>query len=246
VVQRTTDHAEAVAWTQDVAGYPNVGQIWVPSNGFVQAVRRLGSVALTRDDGHRFGICLGPEPLIDSSWERIALPRNLPTSRTEGLELLGQWDVYSASTTFAPTAVTCEPVFEFEEIQDFLRLHAPGSSTMPDSTEAELWFGRYEGSRLVAIATIVRWESGAHLLSSVAVHREHRGRGLGRQLARDALFIARQNGIPHLSLAVDADNAAAISAYRAAGFHCIGQYASYRPAPPPPVVGSLADIPPPP
>ena len=107
--------------------------------------------------------------------------------------------------------------------------------------------GRVDLSEVVeiAVATIARWESGAHMLSSVAVHTDHRGRGLGRQLARDALFIGRHNDIGHVSLAVRHSNAAAIAAYRRAGYACIGEYATYRPRPVQVEVRSLADIDPP-
>lgn len=241
-MRQTTDHEEAVAWTRDIAGTPNVAEIWVPQRGFIKAVRRLGSVALTRQDGSVFGIVIGPDPLIDPSWQRIALPRNLPASHTEGLVPLSEWDVFTGSTTLAPTTVTSEPIYELDEIASFLTLHAPDASTPADSDEAQLWFGMRHGAQLIAVATIARWESGAHMLSSVAVHRDHRGRGIGRQLARDALFIGRHNDIAHICLAVRHGNSAAIAAYRAAGYHTIGEYATYRPRPERVEVATLADV----
>lgn len=56
------------------------------------------------------------------------------------------------------------------------------------------------------------------LLASVAVHPDHRRRGVGRALLADALRRAREAGAHWLSLEVDRDNGAAVALYRRAGF----------------------------
>src|SRR5690606_684037 len=55
-------------------------------------------------------------------------------------------------------------------------------------------------------------------LSYLGVVPEARGRGFGLALIRQAQWLAAQAKAPHLTLAVDAGNAPAISVYSAAGF----------------------------
>jgi ribosomal protein S18 acetylase RimI-like enzyme len=241
-VQQTRSHAEAIAWAGDIAGTPNVAWMWIPENGFIKAVAQLGSLALTRQAEHVFGLGIGPDPEIDSSWQRVLLPRALPLDKTAALSHRTDIDVYTASTTFAPMNAVSEPLSDMEEIASFLTLHAPDSSTHPNAPESLVWFGMRDGYKLIAAATIAKWESGAYMLSSVGVHREYRGRGLGTQLSRDALYIGRHNNMPYINLAVHGDNHAAIATYRKAGYRCVAEMASYDQRPPTPNVTSLLDL----
>ena len=244
-MQHTRSHAEAIQWADDIAGSPNVGSIWIPQSGFIKAVRQLGSIALTRQAEHVFGLGMGPNPEIDPSWQRVMIPRSLPVEKFEGLVFRTNINVFSASTTFAPMNAISQPLADHEEVSSFLMLHAPDSSTRPESPECVLWFGLREGIRLIAAATIARWESGAYMLSSVGVHREYRGRGLGTQISRDALYMGRQNEIAHINLAVHGDNQAANATYRKAGYRCIAEMALFDQRPPMAEVTSLADLEPP-
>jgi ribosomal-protein-alanine N-acetyltransferase len=54
-------------------------------------------------------------------------------------------------------------------------------------------------------------------LYELAVHEEHRNRGIGRALARALADAARERGCYGMWVLTDADNPAALAAYRAAG-----------------------------
>jgi ribosomal protein S18 acetylase RimI-like enzyme len=54
-------------------------------------------------------------------------------------------------------------------------------------------------------------------LYELAVHEEHRNRGVGRALVRALAALARERGCYGMWVLTDADNAAALAAYRSAG-----------------------------
>jgi ribosomal protein S18 acetylase RimI-like enzyme len=82
-------------------------------------------------------------------------------------------------------------------------------------------FFALDGDRVVGWADIHREERPAHRHRGVlgmGVHRDYRGRGLGRRLLDAALAKAKQIGLIRVDLTVYAGNKAAIALYRKCGF----------------------------
>lgn len=70
-----------------------------------------------------------------------------------------------------------------------------------------------------ALITVSTAEGGrVLLLEDVIVHREHRGRGLGRRLVGHVLDWARGQGITRVTLLADRNNDHALAFYRELGF----------------------------
>ncbi|ADE11138.1 GNAT family N-acetyltransferase [Sideroxydans lithotrophicus] len=86
----------------------------------------------------------------------------------------------------------------------------------------KLFVARIDG-KVVGMAnvliTISTAEGGrALLLEDVIIHRDHRGRGLGRKLVEHVLHWAKLRGIVRVTLLADRDNHPAQDFYRKLGF----------------------------
>lgn len=95
--------------------------------------------------------------------------------------------------------------------------------------------GRQDAAVLVAdagrgrLAGYAAWwvAADAAELGDLAVHREHRRRGVGRALVRAVARAARERGVARLFLQVRAGNEAALSLYRDTGFREVGRREGY-------------------
>ena len=73
----------------------------------------------------------------------------------------------------------------------------------------------------VACAVATAWlspQGGTSVLEPVAVHRDHRGRGLGRAVVRAAADACRRAGATGVSVCTPASNTVGVAAYLSAGF----------------------------
>lgn len=101
-----------------------------------------------------------------------------------------------------------------EEVESFLRQHAPIQFVAVDGDEIVGWCdvtpNRREGFRHSGIL-------GMGLLA------RFRGRGLGRELLRETIAAAHAAGLTRIELEVLASNEAAVSLYERSGFVCEGR-----------------------
>lgn len=86
--------------------------------------------------------------------------------------------------------------------------------------------GRYKfkanASDKDCVGSFDMWDRNGHLeIWSFGIYREHRGKGLGQQMMREAIKIANGN---KLVLYVEKDNARAIHVYEKCGFKITGRY----------------------
>lgn len=216
----TTSYAQAQQWAIEIIGDPNVLQIWIPEAGFIRATRTADSISFTRKDDVCFGFGVGPNPPIESDWERFSLSRSLPREKTAGFKLLGQLNVYAIDTaSFINPGKVVVLENRDADINAFLDDHAPHSSSRPGDLQSLFWCGiTNETNNLMAVATIARWESGGLMLSSVATHTDMRKQGLGTQITVGTLAFARERGLNPVALGVTQKNTAAISIYERIGF----------------------------
>lgn len=131
-------------------------------------------------------------------------------------EVVDMWDCYWAPTV---AGAPMEPrKCSDEEVTLFLNSHAPSSSVFPGNEEILHWIEIVEGNELLGVAALCRWQSGRVVLSSVATHLDHRGRGIGKKVMVSALAAAYELGEEFLSLGVMHENASAHRLYSSAGF----------------------------
>ena len=80
-----------------------------------------------------------------------------------------------------------------------------------------------EDGRILGNVTLVQSDlSGRFLIANVAVHPEHRRRGIGRMLMQETIDYVRGHHGQEIMLQVERDNEAAIQLYRDFGFQEIG------------------------
>lgn len=111
-----------------------------------------------------------------------------------------------------------------------LRLAAPFGLQREIWTQGMVWV---EGGRVIGAANTQPAGPGSTtwLVANVAVHPEHRRRGLGLQLMRATLEHIRRRGGREVALQVDVDNSAAIELYRRLGFTATATHVTWtRPA----------------
>ena len=223
--EETSDHARAMQWAEELLGTPNVFIPWFPKDKFVTAIRTPGSLACTREDKGIFGFGFGSNPEINPEWTHFSLPKSIPREITKDFPLKGRWSGYSIATEICALEEPVEELIDTTGVEELLKVHAPDSSTYPGNPEVIFWAGiRSDNGELLAVATVVRWESGAKMVSSVATRQDVRGQGLAQKLMKGIVKMAHDRGIDRLNLAVFTENLAARAVYEKVGFECMGDF----------------------
>jgi GNAT superfamily N-acetyltransferase len=199
--------------------YPNSPffETWIPREKFLGAeVDGKGSISISREDDGIYGIAIGPAPVIASGWKDFSIESCAIDSLPEYFKAGVQWDCHWAPTKNGNPVIAQRATDD--EIDTFLKLHAPDSSVFPGNDEILQWVEIYEGDQLAAVAALCRWESGRVVISSVATHADLRGRGLGKTLMENCLIAGEAMGEKYLSLGVRHRNTSAQRLYQATGF----------------------------
>ena len=224
---QTTSYETAMQWARELGLAPAVAHAWFPEAKFTSAQKSENSLSLTRDGEGSYGIGLGPNPWINPAWQKFSLPKDFPREQTDHFTLQGQWAAYS----IAPQAIAHLKPIEILpgerdfEIENFLKAHAPESSVFPGNQEIHWWCAILsEANEIQGVAAITQWESGAYLLSSVAVDSALRQAGIGTKLMESVIASAFNHGISELILAVFSKNIAARRLYEKSGFTLLGDF----------------------
>ena len=98
--------------------------------------------------------------------------------------------------------------------------HLPGKYRPPDGRLYLAW----EGDQAVGCAGLRKIEEGVCELKRLYVQPSHRGRGIGRQLALEAVKDAREIGYGRMRLDTLPSMLPALELYRALGFKPIATY----------------------
>ena len=195
--------------------------IWIPEDKYVDAHFSEDSLSITRESDPYYGMAFGPTPLIDPRWTHFSCTRSTPKAITAHVPLSGQWDAYGIKTKIFD--VQYKVLSNHAEINSFIEAHAPQSSIRADDKEVIAWVGIEN----VALGAICKWESGAHVLSAIAVAKDQRGKSYGKLVTKALIDYAFKNGIDYLALGVWAKNDAAIATYKSIGFEQLGQFNSF-------------------
>ena len=224
MLEITANLDEANSWAAELLGEKNVAKYYISEENFVAAYNFDGSFSFIVEGEPFYGHLYNPGAYLDSRCTDIAVlgKIDLPefVVRGGGFQF---WEI-ETQNAYAPL----ELLSNAEEITTLIQGHAPDSSVLPGDPEEVFWGGiRNNVGELVACAAVVKWQSGFHVMASVATRTEDRGRGYGTLLSKGIASHARELGIPLLGLGVRTGNIAAQRAYEKAGYKNIGAFTNY-------------------
>ncbi|CAB4706179.1 unannotated protein [freshwater metagenome] len=229
--KQTSDINIALGWARERLGDLNGPGIFVSeanTERFIEAFITADSFSFTMDSDFVYGHAYGPDPYIDPRWEKCAVAYSKFGATFGHLEIGTQFDTYGVDTRIIPGFEDIEELKDEDLIKNILDSHAPTSSVYPGNPEIIQWgCVRNSEGEVSAIGALVRWSSGAHVLSSVATVESQRGKGFATELVKRFISKANQLEIETLSLGVSHKNIAAIKAYQRAGMSELAQFTNY-------------------
>ena len=226
-LERTDDPALALAWAEERLGAGNpVAFLLAPRRfGFIERTPEGLSLTLTGDEW--FGACFGTRPPLRDEWRRCAVSASSFGDHLLSLARVDEWDFFTRRVASGGATAPADELHDDDAVARFLEAHAPHSAVWPGHHEVVAWYGASDAHGLVAVAALVRWESGYHVVSSVATRADARGRGHGARLMVGVAAAARERGVEWLGLGVAHDNEPAHRLYRATGFELRAAFTSY-------------------
>ena len=222
------DHQQVLSLLSENPKYLEIFSTYAPAHKFIEAVVKPEgfSFSVNDEDGSRFSMALGSDPVILDG-DEIATSRGLQMD-SQKYKTQVSWDLYSIDTE---SFQTFEPAIEssdYSEIDNFLKTHARKSSVWPGNEEVLFWGEIRDQGLLVATGALVQWRTGQVMFASIATHSDYRSKGLAQKLVSQMLGNSRRSGISHVGLGVFAENASAKRAYEKVGFALIGEFTSYQ------------------
>lgn len=216
------DFDEALHFLKDDSRSSTLFKTWIPREKFLELNYCQSGISIFREDSTRVAFAIGVNPPIHDSWKRINIERGAAKINEIEATVREDWETYFIVTPSDPLGYIQSRERTDNEIDSFLKLHAPKSSVFPGNREIVDWIcidRNIEGKdELVGVAAICRWESGEHVVASVCTHSNLRGKGIGADVMRKVLVVAQKNSIARLCLGVMSDNQSAISLYKKSGW----------------------------
>jgi ribosomal protein S18 acetylase RimI-like enzyme len=175
-------------------------------------------------DGFR---CLG------SDWDHFSICRSadLAQINLDHYKEDGQWDAYQIQTKVhgeLPPLENLNSPKNHQRINQFLSGHFPDSSVKAGDPEVAAWPAILDQeNQIIAIGALSIWESGKLAAQSIAVDKNHRGQGLGKEFVKRLVSTANHLGYENMCLGVWHFNEVAKHVYETSGFHLIDRFIHY-------------------
>jgi ribosomal protein S18 acetylase RimI-like enzyme len=227
-IQRTNDPVEARGWAFDLLGPGNPADFLLAPERFVFADRTEDSISLTLHGERWFGAGFGPNPPISAKWQTCVISSSTFGQRIGALEQRDVWQFYTRPIVESEEGPLLGEVSDAAAVTELLNRDAPHSRVWPGDPEIVAWYGVTDEEGLASVAALVRWESGHHVISSVATRADARGRGLAFQVVTGVVRAASRRHLAWLGLGVGDDNHVAQRLYERAGFTRRATFTMYR------------------
>ena len=153
--------------------------------------------------------------------QRVTVPRGTPAHLPAWVGMDGtDWDFrwLDAPPPAQPGEERVAPVDDEQAVKALLAASSPTASAQPGDTAVRRWVGIYDGDELIVCAADTSGATGVGHLSSIAVHPDARGRGLGKAVTAALTRLLFQEGNDLVTLGMYADNATGRALYDALGY----------------------------
>ncbi len=223
--EHTSDLVTARRWAREILGGQNPAKYYLAPQNFVAAYRSDKSFSFLIDGDNFYSQMYGPNPHFDERCIWLSVTGSEPDLSGKMVSGRG-FQFWEAPTSQRASHI--ELLTNGDEINAIIAEHAPDSSVHPGDPEEVFWGGvRNEEKELVALAGLVKWQSGFHVMVSVVTRLQDRGKGYATLLAEGMISEAHSSGIAEIGLGVRTTNTAAQRVYEKAGFKNLADFTNY-------------------
>jgi len=217
-IRSISDYSKALDFLKDDWKTSILIRFWIPKEKFIELLIDESGMSICREDNGKFVFALGTRAPLKPDWYRISFERSSSWLPELTNFEKNEWEAYSLYVPSEPRfELTQEP--KDEEIADFLKEHGPDLSVSPGNLEIVRWSSiRSDSGELEGVAAICKWQSGEHVVASVATHSARRNKGLGKKLIRVVSKELATLGIKQVCLGVTSSNLSAVKLYQNIGY----------------------------
>ena len=225
MLETTSELSTAQQWAVDLLRENNSAKYYMSETNFVAAYKNENSFSFIVQGEPFYGHMYGEGAFQDERCSDIAVAGFKP-ELIGNLQPRGGFQFWEAITSDTGSGI--ELLTNPDEIRMMIEKHAPDSSVFPGDPEEIFWGGiRNAASELVALAVLVKWQSGFHVMASVVTREQDRGKGFATQLSRGMITRALSLGISQIGLGVRENNFAAQRVYENSGFKKLADFTHY-------------------
>ena len=217
-IRSISDYSKALDFLKDDWKASTLIRFWIPREKFIELLIDESGMSICREDNGKFVFALGTRAPLKPDWYRISFERSSSWLPELTNFEKNEWEAYSLDVPNEPKLQLVEQPKD-EEIDEFLKLNGPDLSVAPGNPEIVRWSSiRSDSGELEGVAAICKWQSGEHVVASVATHSARRNRGLGKKLMGVVSGELATLGIKQVCLGVTSSNLSAVKVYADTGY----------------------------
>jgi ribosomal protein S18 acetylase RimI-like enzyme len=219
---------EALDFLIDKPEHFQLVKTWIPEAKFIELLHDENGISISREDEGIFSFALGSKAPLRDNWERISFERKSLWIANREFREQSDWEAHCLHHEGIAVSQLSEIRSDLE-IGKFMRANAPDLSVFPGNKEIVHWSTLVgEGDQLLGVAAICKWESGQHVIASVATDKNFRGQGLGSNLIAVIKNDLVNLGISEVCLGVQSNNEPAKKLYARTGFEKLFDFRSVK------------------